>query len=250
MNITITMSDKKFASDWILISGSCNELFMGNFVMKKIQAHVTRMKLIPNVTQFHKDFLKIPEDHRVLGLIACDVENIMYLALDDATKKANVKAIYSLPAYTGRGNLWAFVRGQVVGMLTGKNVEDVRRGLMYAREFIEKDSELYTFDEDNSLICFVRLIPKVGKYYQEKYGIPEGMAVAQLVSSPVESTYALDKALKAGDVRIAELMLPPTRTNTGGAVVYGTYAACRAARDAFLSEAEYCFMNPMDIVRN
>lgn len=217
---------------------------------KKIEAHVTRMKLIPNVTQFHKDFLKIPDEHRCLGLIACDVENIMYLALDDASKKANVKAIYSSAAYAGKGNVWATVRGQVVGMLSGKKVEDVRKGLMYTKEFIEKETELYAFDEEESLICFVRLVPRIGKYYHEKYGIPEEVAVAQLISSPVESTFALDKALKAGNVKIAELVMPPTKTNTGGAVVYGSYSACRAARDTFLDEVEYCCMHPLDIIRN
>lgn len=217
---------------------------------KKIEAHVTRMKLIPNINQFHKDFLEIPEEHRCLGLIACDVENIMYLALDDATKKAKVNAVYSLPAYTGKGNLWAMVRGQVVGMLSGKNVEDVRKGLTAARSFIEDETDLYAFDEEESMLCFVRLIPRIGHYYHEKYRIPEGAAIAQLISSPVESMYALDKALKAGDVKIAEMIIPPTRTNTGGAVVYGTYAACKAARDTFLREAEYCFMHPVDLVRN
>ena len=217
---------------------------------KKIEAHVTRMKLIPNINQFHKDFLNIPEAHRCLGLIACDVENIMYLALDDATKKADVKAIYSSAAYTGKGNLWAAIRGQVVGMLTGRNVEDVRNGLIYTKEFIEKDTELYAFDEEESLLCFVRLIPRVGKYYHEKYGIPESSAAAHLVSSPVESMYALDKALKAGHVKVADAMLPPTKTNTGGAIVYGSYSSCRAARDTFLEEVEYCCMNPMDLIRN
>ncbi|MBR0410476.1 MAG: hypothetical protein IJI25_05675 [Eubacterium sp.] len=67
---------------------------------------------------------------------------------------------------------------------------------MYTRDFIEKETELYAFDEEESMLCFVRLIPKSGKYYHEMYGIPEGLAVAQLISSPVESMYALDKALK------------------------------------------------------
>lgn len=211
---------------------------------------MTRMKIIPQVTIYHKQFLDIPEDHTCLGLIASDVENIMYLALDDASKKANVKAIYSNSAYCGKNNVWATVRGQAVGMLTGKHVEDVRKGLGYAREFIEKDIEFYSFDEDESLICFGRLIPKIGTYYQDKYHLPANTAIAQLISSPVESMYALDKALKAGNVKIAELVLPPTKTNTGGAVVYGTESACRAARNTFLDEVEYCCMHPMDLVRN
>ncbi|MFR8999504.1 MAG: hypothetical protein ACLVIY_02760 [Anaerobutyricum soehngenii] len=37
----------------------------------------------------------------------------------------------------------------------------------------------------------------------------------------------LDKALKAADVKIAELSEIPSRVNTGGAIVYGTESACQ-----------------------
>ncbi len=215
-------------------------------MIKRIQAHVTRMKLISNVTQFHKEFLKIPKDHLCLGIIACDVENVMYLALDEASKKANIKVVYSSAAFTGHSNAWADIRGQVVGMISAKNLEDVRKGLEYTRSFIEKEAELYTFDEDRSLLCYAHLIPRAGKYYQERYGIPQGMAAGHVACSPLENTYALDKALKAGNTKIAELFEMPVKSNIGGAVLYGSYAACKSSIDSYIQEVEYCFLHPLD----
>ena len=68
-----------------------------------------------------------------------------------------------------------------------------------------------------------------------------------LVSASVESMYGLDKALKAADVKIAELSEIPSRVNTGGAIVYGTESACRSAVEAFAEGVEYCAFHPMDI---
>ena len=90
-------------------------------------------------------------------------------------------------------------------------------------------------------------VPRIGKYYQESLGLSEGTSIAYLVSAPVESMYGLDKALKAADVKIAELSEMPSRVNTGGAIVYGTESACRSAVEAFAEGVEYCAFHPMDI---
>ena len=90
-------------------------------------------------------------------------------------------------------------------------------------------------------------VPRIGKYYQESLGLSEGTSIAYLVSASVESMYGLDKALKAADVKIAELSEIPSRVNTGGAIVYGTDSACRSAVEAFAEGVEYCAFHPMDI---
>ena len=45
--------------------------------------------------------------------------------------------------------------------------------------------------------------------------------------------YALDKALKAAQVRIVEFYGPPSPTNFGGGLLTGTQSDCRAACEAF-----------------
>ncbi len=217
---------------------------------KRIHAHVTRIKLIPNITDYHKHFLEIPKDHNSMGLIACDVENVMYPALDHASKEANIKVVYCDCAYNGRDNLWASERGTIIGIITAKNVEDVRRGLDYTKYFIEEEAQLYAFDEEESMLCYAHLMPKCGKYYQQEYGIPQGMSAVHLATSPLQSTYALDVALKAGNTKVARLFDLPTKTNTGGAILYGTQEACRASLDAYLNAVEYCCSQPMDLGGN
>ena len=81
----------------------------------------------------------------------------------------------------------------------------------------------------------------------KKLGIAEGTSLAYLVSTPVESTYALDKALKASQTKIAEMFYPPTRVNTGGGVLVGTESACRAAVQTFAEAVEYCAFHPMEV---
>ena len=63
----------------------------------------------------------------------------------------------------------------------------------------------------------------------------------------MESTYALDKALKASQTKIAEMFYPPTRVNTGGGVLVGTESACRAAVQTFAEAVEYCAFHPMEV---
>lgn len=216
--------------------------------MKKIkETSVLRAQIVPNVTQFYKDFLDIPEDHQSIGFLSTDCEEILYLALDDATKKADVKVAFVNSANVGLGNLWAHIRGVVIGMISGPKVQDVRMGMLYAKDFIERHSGCYVFDGDEDRYCYAHLIPRSGPYYLKKYKIPLESAVAHLSAEPVAATYALDKALKAGDTRIAHLYRIPTRTNMGGGILYGTESACGAAAETFLNAVEYCYDNPMEI---
>jgi ethanolamine utilization protein EutL len=73
------------------------------------------------------------------------------------------------------------------------------------------------------------------------------VALGYLVATPVEATYGLDKALKAGNVKIVEFFEAPSRVNTGGALVCGTESACKAAVEAFAAAVEYCCFHPMEI---
>ena len=214
---------------------------------KRLHARVTRIKLIPNITDYHKKYLEIPQEHKSMGILACDMENVMYPALDHASKEANIKVVYSSSAYMGRSNLWAQVRGQVIGIITGANVADVKKGLDYIRVFIEKEAELYAFDEEERMLCYAHLMPRCGKHYRESYGIPRGMAAVHLATSPLENTYALDKALKAGNTRVAKLFDLPTKSNIGGAILYGSQEACRASLDAYMNAVEYCCNHSMDL---
>ncbi|HJC32836.1 MAG TPA: ethanolamine utilization microcompartment protein EutL [Candidatus Anaerobutyricum faecale] len=216
---------------------------------RRVQSQVTMQKVVPNVTDAYRALWDIPEDHGSVGFIACDNEDVMWLALDDATKKAKIEIVHAETVYGGVDYSWSRYGGEINAVLSGENVSDVQSGIRYVKDYIENRSACYMLDEEGTLGYYADWIPRAGRFYQKKLGIPEGMSLAYLVSTPVESTYALDKALKASDTKVSELFRPPTRVNTGGGVLTGTESACRAAVQAFAEAVEYCAFHPMEVER-
>lgn len=214
---------------------------------RRVQSKVTMQKVVPHVTDRYRKLWEIPETHRSVGFIACDNEDVMWLALDDATKKAKIEIVHAETVYGGVDYSWSRYGGEITAVLSGENVSDVQNGLRYTKEYIENKAAIYMLDEEGTLGYYEDWIPRAGRYYQKKLGIAEGTSLAYLVSTPVESTYALDKALKASQTKIAEMFYPPTRVNTGGGVLVGTESACRAAVQTFAEAVEYCAFHPMEV---
>ena len=206
---------------------------------RRIDAHVVMEKLVPRITEEYRKIYDIPENHESMAIFSADCEDVMWLAVDDATKKAKIKVIQIETVYGGVDYSWSRYGGEITAIISGEKVADVKSGLQYAGN--------YSLNEEGTLGYYVDYVPRIGKYYQESLGLSEGTSIAYLVSAPVESMYGLDKALKAADVKIAELSEIPSRVNTGGAIVYGTESACRSAVEAFAEGVEYCVFHPMDI---
>lgn len=214
----------------------------------KVDTHVTMYKIRPHISPEYRKLWGIPEEHEAFGVIGADCEDVMWLALDDATKKARIKVVHCETVYGGRQYAWSKFGGEITAIISGEKVEDVRNGLRYTREYIENHSGIIMFNEEHTLGCYVDCIPRAGKFYQQRLPeIKEGDSFAYLVCTPVESTYALDKALKAGNTKLVELFHAPTRVNTGGGILVGTESACRAAVEAFVCACEYCANHPMDL---
>ncbi len=214
-------------------------------MIRRVDSHVTMQKVIPGVNDRYRALWEVPEEHRSLGLISCDIEDVMDFALDDASRKAQIKVLHVETVYGGADYSWSRYGGEITAVISGPRVEDVRSGLMYTRDYIEHKCGSYIINEDASMSYFVDFLPRAGLYNQERFGLPEGTALAKLVAPPVEATYALDKALKASNTRILEFYEAPTRVNTGGALLCGTEAACRSAVEAFRDAVAYCYAHPM-----
>ena len=195
---------------------------------RRIDAHVVMEKIIPRITKEYRKLYDIPEDHESMAVFSADCEDVMWLAVDDATKKAKIKVIQIETVYGGVDHSWSRYGGEITAIISGEKVADVKSGLHYAKDYIENKSGNYHLNEDGTLGYYVDYVPRIGKYYQESLGLSEG-------------------TLKAADVKIAELSEIPSRVNTGGAIVYGTESACRSAVEAFVEGVEYCAFHPMDI---
>ncbi|MHA6252448.1 ethanolamine utilization microcompartment protein EutL [Oceanobacillus sp. CAU 1775] len=210
----------------------------------RIYGQVLGTKLISNVSPDMAEQLKLGPNQRSLGILTGDVDDVVYTALDEATKKADVEVIYAQSMYAGADNATTKLTGEVIGILAGNNPEEVKSGLDAAISYIENDAYFVSANEDGSINYFAHLVSRTGTFLSKEANIQEGEAIAYLIAPPLEAMYALDAALKAANVRLATFYGPPSETNYGGALLTGSQSACQAACDAFADAVNQVADNP------
>jgi len=206
----------------------------------KLQPSILSMKIIPNVNPDMVKEFNLPEGHMSLGRFTSDCDDVSYTALDEATKKADVKVVYAKSFYGGAANANTKLAGEVIGIISGPNPAEVRSGLNAIVDFIENEAAFYSANEDDTIAYYAHCISRSGSYLSQVAGIEEGEAIAYLIAPPLEAMYALDAALKAADVKMAAFYGPPSETNFGGGLLTGSQSACKAACDAF--QEAVCFV--------
>ncbi|NCC79676.1 MAG: ethanolamine utilization microcompartment protein EutL [Clostridia bacterium] len=205
-----------------------------------LKPSILSLKIIPNVNPDMVTEFKLPEGHMSLGLFTSDCDDVSYTALDEATKKADVKVVYARSFYGGAANANTKLAGEVIGIISGPNPAEVRSGLNAIVDFIENEASFYSANEDDTIAYYAHTISRSGSYLSEVAGIAEGEAIAYLIAPPLEAMYALDAAMKAADVKMAAFYGPPSETNFGGGLLTGSQSACKAACDAFAEAV--CFV--------
>ncbi len=209
-----------------------------------LRTTVLSVKLIPNVDRDMAKKLELSEEHRSIGMITTDCDDVGYTALDEATKKADVKVAYAKSFYGGAANANTKLAGEFIGILSGPNPAEVRSGINAAIDFIENDACFYSANDEDSVVYYAQCVSRTGSFLSTLAEIPEGEAIAYLIAPPIESMYALDVALKAADVKIAQFFGPPSETNFGGGLLTGSQSACMAACDAFAEAVKFVADNP------
>ncbi|WDV45099.1 ethanolamine utilization microcompartment protein EutL [Clostridiaceae bacterium M8S5] len=209
-----------------------------------LRTSVLSVKLIPSLDREMAKKLELPQGHRSIGMITTDCDDVGYTAIDEATKKADVKVVYAKSFYGGAANANTKLAGEFIGILSGPSPAEVRSGLNAAIDFIENDACFYSANEDDSIAYYAHCVSRTGSYLSETAGIEEGKALAYLIAPPIESMYALDVALKAADVELKEFFGPPSETNFGGGLLTGSQSACKAACEAFADAVKYVADNP------
>lgn len=198
------------------------------------------MKIIPNVNPDMFKELDLPEGHMSLGMFTSDCDDVSYTALDEATKKADVKVVYAKSFYGGADNANTKLAGEIIGIISGPNPAEVRSGMNAIVDFVDHEANFISANEDDTVVYYAHTISRSGSYLSEVAGIPEGEAIAYLIAPPLEAMYALDAALKAADVKMVAFYGPPSETNFGGGLLTGSQSACKAACDAFAEAV--CFV--------
>lgn len=198
-----------------------------------IRTKVLSIKILPNADAAILKSLGVGAGDRSLGFITTDCDDVSYAALDEATKKADVRVVYAKSMYAGSSNASTALAGEFIGVLAGADPEEVRSGLQAAVSFIENDGCFYSANDDDSVVYFAHCISRTGSFLSAEAGVPEGMAMAYLIAPPMEAMIGLDAAVKAADVELKLFYGPPTETNFAGGLLVGDQAACKAACEAF-----------------
>ena len=166
---------------------------------------------------------------RSLALLTTDCDDATYIALDEATKAAQVRVCYGRSFYAGSANASTPNAGEVIGILSGQTPGAVRSGMEAALKALERIG----FEETNGVPYLAHTVSSAGSYLAGEAGVEIGSSLAYLIAPPLEAMYAMDAALKAADVKLCKLYNPPSETNFGGGLLTGTQSACMAACAAF-----------------
>ena len=194
-----------------------------------IPVKILAMRQIANASPALRRALDAPNGYPALGLLTTDCDDATYIALDAATKAADVRVCYARSFYAGAANASTPNAGEVIGILAGPTPGAVRSGMEAALAALERIG----FEETNGVPYLAHTVSSCGSFLAQEAGVRQGSALAYLIAPPLESMYAMDAALKAADVKLCKLYAPPSETNFGGGLLSGSRSACVAACDAF-----------------
>ena len=213
----------------------------------KMRANVLGVRVISNVSPELAAKLELGPNHKSIGIITADSDDVTYTALDEATKGADVEVVYARSMYAGAGNASTKLAGEVIGIVGGPSPAEVRSGLKAALDFFRSDDACFiSANEDDSIVYYAHTVSRTGSYLSKVAGVEEGKPLAYLIAPPMEAIYGLDAAMKAADVKLVEFFGPPSETNFGGGLLTGTQSACYAACAAFAEAIKAVADNPRD----
>ena len=206
-----------------------------------IPVKILALQYIPNATPALCRALGTDPKLPSLGLVTTDSDDPTYIALDQATKDAQVQVCYGRSFYAGAANASTPNAGEVIGILAGPTPGAVRSGMEAALAALQRIG----FEETNKVPFLAHTVSSAGVFLAKEAGVRPGSALAYLIAPPLEGMYALDAALKAADVRLCKLYKPPSETNFGGGLLSGTQSACEAACTAFAEAVKEVAARPV-----
>jgi ethanolamine utilization protein EutL len=171
--------------------------------------------------------------HTSLGLITVDQDDPTYVALDEATKQAEVDVVFARSFYAGSRHASGPLSGEILGVIASHSPDEIDEGLKAIIGCLEHDACFYAADSSKETGVFPHVIGSLGRYLSALAGLKPGDAMAYLVAPPMEATIGLDAALKAASVHAAKIFPPPSETNFASAWLSGELYACEAAASAF-----------------
>ena len=207
-----------------------------------IPVKILAVRYLANASPALCQALGAPQGYPALALLTTDCDDATYIALDEATKAADVQVAYGRSFYAGASNASTPNAGEVIGILAGQTPGAVHSGMEAALPALER----LGFSETNNVPYLAHTVASAGIFLAKEAGIRQGSALAYLIAPPLEGMYAMDAALKAADVKLCKLYAPPSETNFGGGLLSGTQSACEAACAAFAEAVKEVAVRPVE----
>ena len=207
-----------------------------------IPVRVLAVRYLANASESLCKGLGVSPQLTSLGMLTTDCDDATYIALDAATKAAEVEVAYGHSFYAGAANASTPNAGEVIGILAGATPGAVRSGMEAALAALRNVG----FEETNGVPYLAHTVSSTGTFLAGEAGVRAGSALAYLIAPPLEGMYAMDAALKAADVKLCKLYAPPSETNFGGGLLSGTQSACAAACSAFAAAVAEVAARPVE----
>ncbi|MFJ7697006.1 ethanolamine utilization microcompartment protein EutL [Lysinibacillus fusiformis] len=212
---------------------------------QKIMAQILAMQTIPRVNSELAEQLDLKPHHHSIGLVTLTIDDVGYVALDEATKKADVDVVYAKSFYAGAAHSSGPLSGEVIGIIAGSSPDEIRSGLDAIQQKIEFDTYFEAINNNDNHALFAHTVASCGTYLAELADVKVGTPLAYLIAPPLEAVVGLDAALKAADVELKVFFGPPSETNFGGGLLSGSQSSCEAAAQAFREAIENLARNPV-----
>ena len=147
-----------------------------------IPVKILAVRYLPGADPGLAAALGAPEGYPSLGMLTTDCDDATYIALDAATKAAEVEVCYARSFYAGASNASTPNAGEVIGILAGVSPGAVRSGMEAALAVLSR----LGFEESNGVPYLAHTVSAVGSFLAGEAGVPRGSAVAYLIAPPPE----------------------------------------------------------------
>lgn len=213
----------------------------------RVRPRVLANHLIAEVERSFAAELGLGAGHRSVALVTCDIDDALYVALDEATKAADVDVVLARSMYAGADHASGPFSGEAFGVLAAPDVDQARAGL---RACVAHLADAVWFEQVAGAVSpayFAHAVSSCGGFLSREAGVPRGTSLAYLIAPPLEATVGVEHALKQADVALAKWYPPPSETNYAGALLSGDQSAVLAATEAFRSAVHDIVRTPLEV---
>lgn len=187
-----------------------------------LRVSVLFVKLILNVDVKMVEELNFLNGYRSIGIIIVDSDDVIYIVLDEVIKMVEVVIVYVKLFYGGVVNVNIKLVGEVIGIMVGLNLVEVKSGLNVVIDFIENGGCFYSVNEDDIIFYYVYCVLRIGSYLFKIVGVEEGVVLVYLIVLFLEVMYVLDVVLKVVDVIFVVFFGLFFEINFGGGLLIGS----------------------------